>query len=218
MVLAIYGAGGLGREVLELAIAIENKKPRWDEIIFIDDNPDIKFVRDKRVVSSASFKKIYSCNEVEVAIAVGEPFIRQKLRELVKNAGYSLAVLVHPITQIATDCILSEGTIVQYNCLVSSGVYINENSYLQPSCVLGHDVQIGSDCVISSFDVLAGNCGVGDQTYIGMSASIKEETEIGTGSIIGMGSVVMKDVESNMVTMGNPARPIRHNDDHKVFG
>ena len=37
MILGIYGAGGHGREVLELAEIINNKNSRWDKIIFIDD-------------------------------------------------------------------------------------------------------------------------------------------------------------------------------------
>ena len=36
-ILGIYGAGGLGREILELARAINEKELRWDSIVFIDD-------------------------------------------------------------------------------------------------------------------------------------------------------------------------------------
>ncbi|MCD8103941.1 MAG: acetyltransferase [Lachnospiraceae bacterium] len=216
MVLAIYGAGGLGREVLELAIAVEKKSPRWEGIVFLDDR-DLGAVRGRRVVSFGSFRREFPKDSVEIAIAVGEPFTRKKLREMVKEAGYSMAVLVHPAAQVAADCTLMEGAVVHYNVFVSSGAVVGENSYLQPSCVVGHDVRIGRDCVISTFGVIAGSCLVGGQTYIGLSAAIKEQTRIGEGSIIGMGSVVMRDVEGNMVTMGNPAKAVRHNDDHKVF-
>lgn len=37
MVLGIYGSGGLGREVLELAKQINAISNRWSKIIFIDD-------------------------------------------------------------------------------------------------------------------------------------------------------------------------------------
>lgn len=216
MVLAIYGAGGLGREVLELAIAIEKKTPRWSEIVFIDDR-DLGAVRGKRVLSFDSLRNEFQSGLVEIVIAVGEPFTRKRLREIVKEAGYSMAVLVHPAAQVAADCTLKEGVVVHYNSFVSSGSVIGENSYLQPSCVVGHDVRIGRDCVISTFDVIAGDCLIGDQTYIGLSSAIKEQTRIGQGTIIGMGSVVMKNIENNTVTMGNPAKAIRHNDEHKVF-
>ena len=37
MKLAIYGAGGLGREVLELAMQINKLQSRWSSLCFIDD-------------------------------------------------------------------------------------------------------------------------------------------------------------------------------------
>ncbi len=45
MVLAIYGAGGLGREVLELAKIINKKEKLWDSFIFIVDGADSKKVK-----------------------------------------------------------------------------------------------------------------------------------------------------------------------------
>ena len=36
MILGIYGAGGLGREVYELAKIINSCNNRWDQIFFID--------------------------------------------------------------------------------------------------------------------------------------------------------------------------------------
>ena len=39
MKLAIYGAGGLGREVLELAQEINATESRWDALCLVDDNP-----------------------------------------------------------------------------------------------------------------------------------------------------------------------------------
>ena len=39
--LAIYGAGGLGREVYDLAIRINAKKNKWNDIYFIDDVSEV---------------------------------------------------------------------------------------------------------------------------------------------------------------------------------
>ena len=37
MILGIYGAGGLGREILVLAQQINEKISKWEDIVFIDD-------------------------------------------------------------------------------------------------------------------------------------------------------------------------------------
>ena len=40
MILGIYGYGGHGLEVEELARVINLKENRWEKVIFIDDSPD----------------------------------------------------------------------------------------------------------------------------------------------------------------------------------
>ena len=52
---------------------------------------------------------------------------------------------------------------------------------------------------------------------IGMGALIKEGLKIGTKSIVGMGSIVYRNVPDGMIALGNPARVARRNDDEKVF-
>ena len=42
MILAIYGTGGSGREVYEIASAIDPEHERWDRIVFVDDVTDAR--------------------------------------------------------------------------------------------------------------------------------------------------------------------------------
>ncbi len=56
---------------------------------------------------------------------------------------------------------------------------------------------------------------VHDYVYVGTGAIIKNGTKdkplvIGEGSIIGMGAVVIKDVEPYTTVVGNPARTIEN--------
>ena len=49
-----------------------------------------------------------------------------------------------------------------------------------------------------------------DNVKVFVNSVILPGVKIGTNSIIGAGSVVMKDVPPNVVVMGNPARVIQH--------
>ena len=50
---------------------------------------------------------------------------------------------------------------------------------------------------------------VGNDVWIGQCALIKQGVRVGTGAVIGMGSIVTKDVDPFTVVAGNPARVIK---------
>ena len=56
---------------------------------------------------------------------------------------------------------------------------------------------------------------IGNDVWIGERAIIKEGITIGTGAVIGMGSIVTKDVEPYAIVAGCPAKVLRKrfNDD-----
>lgn len=53
------------------------------------------------------------------------------------------------------------------------------------------------------------NVTIEDNVWIGMNCLILKGVKIGSGSIVGAGSVVVTDVEQNCLYAGNPARKIR---------
>ena len=76
----------------------------------------------------------------------------------------------------------------------------------------------GNKSAYSSTNVtIGGNSVIGSESFIGLGAQTKENLTIGSQVIIGMGAIVFKDIESGMIAMGNPARPIRRNENKKVF-
>lgn len=216
-ILGIYGAGGLGREVRELAADIDRAGPRWSRVLFIDDNAGTDRINRTDVCSFEDFRRRFPAVGAELVIAVGEPFVRCALREKVQAAGYGLAVLAHPAAKVASDAVLEPGAIVCYNCFVSNAVRIGENALLQPLSTVGHDSAVGQDSVLSSLVAVAGRCVIGARTYVGMSVPIREHTSVGAETIVGMGSAVLRDLPDGVVALGNPARVMKNNESHRVF-
>jgi sugar O-acyltransferase (sialic acid O-acetyltransferase NeuD family) len=217
MILGIYGAGGLGREVMVLAQQINEHSERWKEIIFIDDFSGIPSLKGKSVLTFNEVIAKYNSESIEIVIANGEPHVRNMLRERVNNAGLPLAVLVHPSVSIPEGTTIGEGTIICYNSFISCDVTIGTNVLIQPCASIGHDSQVGNDTVISSYVCISGGCVIGEETYIGIHVSVREKIVIGSQTIVGMGSVVTRDIPDCVIALGNPARAMKENENHKVF-
>ena len=48
-----------------------------------------------------------------------------------------------------------------------------------------------------------------DRVFIGMNSLILKDVEIGEGSVVGAGSVVVNDVPPGVIVAGNPAQVVR---------
>ena len=64
---------------------------------------------------------------------------------------------------------------------------------------------------------LGGASKVGSKSYVGMAAIIREKVSVGNSSIVGMGSVVYKDIPDEVIALGNPSKVSRRNNDKRVF-
>ena len=217
MVLGIYGSGGLGCEILDLVKVINALENKWEKIFFINDFKEEPIVNSTEVFTFEEFKVKFSADIAKMVIAVGEPKVRQILREKAMKDGYGLQSLIHPNAFVGSETQIGDGTIIQYGCWVSCNTKIGANVLMQPISGMGHDNVIGSDTVISGFVATSGNCVIGEQVYIGLSTPVKENVSIGAGSIVGMGSVVSRDIPNNVIALGNPARAMKINEHERVF-
>jgi len=217
MILGIYGAGGLGREVLEIAQKINTIEHKWSMILFIDDVKTQKLINNTTVASFAEISKIYKNHELEIVISNGEPSLRELLYKRIISAGYCLCTLIHPTTNISSHTNIGAGSIICFGVFISCNAKIGENVVIMPNSNIGHDCIIENNCVVCGMANVSGNVRVGEKSFIGLSSSIKQETYIGSNVIIGMGSVVVRDVHDGMIAMGNPAREIKENEENRVF-
>ncbi len=58
---------------------------------------------------------------------------------------------------------------------------------------------------------------IGNDVWLGSRALVKSGVHIGDGAVVGMGSVVTKDVQPYSIVAGNPARHIRYRFDEETI-
>ena len=218
MILAIYGTGGTGREVHEIAFGINVDSNRWSEIIFIDDVTEEHDLYGSRIMPFSEATNQFSVDEIEFIIAVGEPSSRELLFRRVDAHGFPFATIVHPASFVSPSAKLGRGVFVKMQSIVSADAELDDNVFVQADCIVGHDVHVGAHTQISAFSHIAGNAHIGERCYLGVRASVREECAMGDDVVMAMGAVVMeKRVPSRVLAVGNPAKYVRRKADSKVF-
>jgi UDP-3-O-[3-hydroxymyristoyl] glucosamine N-acyltransferase len=73
---------------------------------------------------------------------------------------------------------------------------------------IAHGVSIGKNSLVIANAMIAGSVQIGENSWIAPSASIKQKVTIGNNALVGLGSVVLKDVEDQSIVAGVPAKKI----------
>lgn len=73
---------------------------------------------------------------------------------------------------------------------------------------IAHNCRIGEGTLITACAELSGSVSVGKQVWIAPNCSIAQKLKIGDGAFIGIGAVVLRDVEAGAKVFGNPAKPL----------
>ena len=103
---------------------------------------------------------------------------------------------------------VGENVIIGPNTVINRGslgnTTIGNNVIIDDRCNISHNVKIGNNTAVISGTTLFGSVEVGNQCYISTSV-IRNQVIIGDNVTVGMGSVVVNDLPSNVVAYGNPA-------------
>ncbi len=211
--LCIYGCGGTGREIADLAFRMNH----WEEIIFVDDNIKSRIVDEISVFTLDEILIQFRKSNLEFVVAAGEPSSRKFLYEKLEQYALKYISVIDPGVTLSRFSSVKDGTIIHTGAIFTVNVHIGKGCFINKHAVIGHDVNIGEYTVISPNVSVGGDVYIGPNCYLGSGAIIRNGIKIGENSIVGMGSVVLKDVESNSVVVGHPAKFLRINEDKKVF-
>lgn len=109
---------------------------------------------------------------------------------------------------IGDNNVISEHVTIQrpYN---ETTTKIGNDNIIMAHSHIGHDVHIGNETEICTGVILGGYSVVKDKSKIKLGVTVRNRKTIGENSLVGMGSVVVKDIEKDSVVVGNPAKNIK---------
>lgn len=75
-------------------------------------------------------------------------------------------------------------------------------------CVfIAHNVQVGRASFVIAGAEISGSVTIGERVWVSPEATVINKVSIGDDALVGIGAVVVKDVEANTVVAGVPAKP-----------
>jgi len=141
--------------------------------------------------------------------SIGNNNIRRKVFETFIVQGFEFITAIHPKANIASMVMIGQGSLVCQGANINPLVAIGKGVIINTGAIIEHECIIDNFAHIAPGAVLAGKVKVGKGSFIGANAVIKQGVVIGDYVTIGAGTVVLRNIASNSMVVGNPAKPIK---------
>jgi sugar O-acyltransferase (sialic acid O-acetyltransferase NeuD family) len=142
-----------------------------------------------------------------VIIAVGDNSARKAIAERLGKVEW--LTVVHPAAYVHPSVRLGAGTVV------FAGVVVQPDATVGSHCIINTSASVDHDCVLGDFTHLApgthlgGGVKLGEGVFLGIGSAVLPSTSVGDWAVVGGGGVVTTDLESGVVAVGVPAKPIK---------
>jgi sugar O-acyltransferase (sialic acid O-acetyltransferase NeuD family) len=213
--LAIIGAGGFGREVLDVVNAINAVRQTFEVVAFIVDRrygAPGELVNDVEVAGDLGWLAERH-GDVRAVCAVGAPEVRRRMTEEAAAAGIRFATLIHPQAVLTRWISVGEGAVITAGCILTNQITVGRHVHVNLACTVGHDAVLEDYATLAPGVHVSGHVVVEEGAYVGTGANVVERLRIGRWSVVGAGSTVLANVPANTTAVGIPARVIKTRDD-----
>jgi sugar O-acyltransferase (sialic acid O-acetyltransferase NeuD family) len=208
---AILGAGGFGREVLDVFNAVNLDKPRFRVLGFIVDPEFGKIgesINGKPILGGFDWLVKHRAR-IKVICGVGAPEHRFYLINRAQRCGVDFCSVIHPNTVLTPRVSVGQGVVITAGCIFTNNIKIGNHVHVNLDCTVGHDVVLEDFVTVSPGSHLSGRVAIHQGAFIGTGTNVIEGITIKAWSTVGAGSTVIADVPKNAVAVGCPARVIK---------
>lgn len=211
--IAIYGAGGLGREIACVLNIINTKKSTWNLIGFFDDGKEIRS-------NVSNFGKILGgINELNnwdqplaIALCFGKPQTISLIRSKIDNPNILFPNIISPSIWISDkDSIqMGEGNIFAGKAIFTTNITLGNFNLFNGVVTIGHDTVIGDYNVFMDGVHISGGVEMENRNFFGTSSFVKQQLKIGNDvSLSPLSALLTKPKDGNLY-IGNPAKIFKY--------
>lgn len=107
-------------------------------------------------------------------------------------------VIIEDDVKIGALTVIARGAID--NTILRRGTKVDNSTFIS------HNVVLGEDTFVVGETIMFGSSSTGKQVFVSGNSTIRDGRHIGDKAIVGMGSVVVKNVDEGKMVKGNPAK------------
>lgn len=203
----VIGAGGFGREVLDV---LDDQGVGVRGVV--DDAPtetNLSLLRARDVEYLGATSVIadkFSPREIEYLIGIGSGSVRRRIDQSLSAFDFAPATVVHSAATFGHTVDLAPGVVVCAGVRITTNVRVGRHTHLNLNVTVGHDVALSDFVTINPGAAISGEVSIAAGAMIGANAFILQGLSIGDDSIVGASAAVMKEVEPRTTVAGVPAR------------
>ncbi len=219
--LVIVGAGGHGREVLDVVKAMDAIAPTWSFLGFAADGggdldevealgePFLGAVDQLEPGGAHCMSTAPAGVSPRFVIGIGSSAARRSLDERLTEAGWAAATLIHPSATIGARCEIAPGVVITAGVRVTTNVRLGRHVHLNVNSTVSHDCILGDYVTVSPGVNIPGHVTLDNGVECGTGSAFLPGVTVGRDTRVGAGAVVTKDWPPHSTVIGVPARELK---------
>jgi sugar O-acyltransferase (sialic acid O-acetyltransferase NeuD family) len=205
--LVIVGAGGHGRETLDIVEACNEATatPAYEFVGFVatEADPSLLERRGAQLLGDVGDLKNLDARYV---LGIGTSETRRELDARLSADSCEAVTLVHPHATCGSDLRIASGVLMAAGARVTTNIELGRHTHLNVNAVVSHDCVVGDYVTLSPGVLINGNVVLEEGVFLGTGAVVLPGRRIGAWARIGAGAVVTDDVPPGATAVGVPAR------------
>jgi len=185
--LLIIGAGGHGRSVAEAVLA----SGEFVVTGFLDDAyPELELVWDIPVLGKVTDLAQWRGAADSAFVAIGNNALRQEVAARLREAGFSLATVVHPRAIVSPTAVIGEGSAIMAGSIIGTEARLGEGVIVNCAAVVDHHCRVGNFGHLGVNAAMAGGSVLGAAAWMQAGSALGYGVQIETGCVLEPGEAV----------------------------